>query len=237
MSLLISTSFYGWLHIPGCTVPLSTSTASLLHDWGGMRRRQRDAFLRKESPPVALRSVHMASSLLWDSGYIIASVEISSCLFPLWPSQSVYRLHSTSNITVVSFPPQPHCVSENRLQQLTNHGASRWGGEFSSSKIPRIVRKLFPLLKNFKAYDWIRCFPLKDINFVILDHLQSKHSILSPTWHQPKRYHRKYNSLSKNRWVSTTCKYITPSVTLYYFQPRPYLESDLFQKFMTHCVN
>ena len=34
-----------------------------------------------------------------------------------------------------------------------------------------------PLLKFFKAHDWIRCFPLEDINFFLLHHLQSKHSL------------------------------------------------------------
>lgn len=40
-----------------------------------------------------------------------------------------------------------------------------------------MVKKLFPLFKMFKAPDWTTYFLLKDINFVILDHLRSKHSL------------------------------------------------------------
>lgn len=218
MSLLISISFCGWLHIPDIEFPCTTEEKA---------ERSR---LPHEGTSTCDSEGHSHGFLA--SGDLRGAQRHQGCLCPPLPPVA---LLTCLQVPFCSLPCR--CLIPTPAPPKLTHCDLNDGIEsFLKARNLYVVRKLFPLFKSFKAPDWIGCFPHTHINFVILGHLQSKHSLAfclrhgsSPNTKCQRGVTGQYNSLSRNHCVSLIHKYITLLWTLIIFNPDPILGMTCFK--------
>lgn len=146
-----------------------------LHSWGEGRKVMPASWRNFR---VTLRSIHMAFSLVETSGVRSGIRGILSLPLPLFGPAHMFRSSIMQPPLQLSHSHLSFSVSLKTAPQTDKLWLFEVGIEsFLKARNLYIVRKLFPLFKSFKAPDWIGCFPHEHINFVILDHLQGKHSL------------------------------------------------------------